>query len=189
MIRTTTLVLFTMAILGEGFAPHLSRVKTESNDASNSEKKGAVLCHNTMPIQNTHDPIPFNHLSQLDSCVLLNDFRYAEKKPVVNIYTFLACKPCLQLAKKMNTLSAESAINSTQIIYVNPVDWDSQKVKQHIDKHEYQSAYYLTKWPEFEGDFPKIAGYDSVGNLVWIEFGYNKKSLVKILSHLNNDKN
>jgi hypothetical protein len=55
--------------------------------------------------------------------------------------------------------------------------------KNYLHKNNYQSPYYVTKWPQFDWVFPKIAGYIVGGNLEWVEYGYSTRVVKKIENH------
>jgi hypothetical protein len=128
--------------------------------------------------------IPFQDLSYLNEINQMNEKSY-ETSNVVVIYTFLECKPCLALAKKLEKEISKAQFASERIIYVNVFNQNTSRILQYLDKTQLSSAYFkLPYTADMEGEYPRISGYDERGKLAWTTSGYGRESLKKIEEYI-----
>ncbi len=128
--------------------------------------------------------VPFDSNKQLKSLINLN-YEYADSSNMVIVYTYLECKPCLALAKKLNKSLITESINPSSLVYVNVFNSDTSRINKFLEKHQYKSPYYAFKYPiDMIGAYPKIAAYDKDGNLAWEKEGYSKEVLEAVMKHI-----
>ena len=76
---------------------------------------------------------------------------------------------------------------SNSVFYLNPINPDTAIINVYLIKSNNNSPYYSTLSPDgMHGSYPIICGYDSAGKAGWIEYGYSKEVVDKIIFHLLN---
>jgi len=107
-----------------------------------------------------------DNTSQLANFINFNQKSYNQDSIIV-IYTFVECKPCQALAKKV-----QSKFNQPKywqrIVFVNDIDivLDTAKVRQYLNKKNLAFPYLMSKKEDMCGTYPLVCYYGQKGSYI-----------------------
>jgi thioredoxin-related protein len=136
---------------------------------------------------NSTDSLPFKNIKLVLSYQNLSQLKPITNKNTVLIYTIQSCKPCINLAKKLEKLISEDSLLSGSIIFFNPSVVDLTTVKNQVREHYNFAPFYIKNNPNnlFKVDaYPFIAFHDSNGELINSVIGNSWNIENKITKHL-----
>jgi len=126
---------------------------------------------------------PYASLSALDTMDQISSFTYKVGVPVVVIYSFIGCAPCVVLKNKLKMEAEAGNLDPRRVIVLNSQD-ARVDIKKYISVNSIPFPYYKNPTRNTVGGFPKVAFYNARGNLVWSQEGYNSLVIRRIKKHL-----
>ncbi|MBT8327022.1 MAG: hypothetical protein KJP21_04820 [Bacteroidia bacterium] len=126
---------------------------------------------------NSDSLYPFNNLIELKNHIALDTVQFNKRKTFV-LYSYIGCRPCMELKKDVTAMVNEGSLNSNDVVVVNSTDSIPQ-LSKYITKMNLPFIYYRTTYNYSRGSFPVIGYYEN-GKLVWSEIGYSNDIVKRI---------
>lgn len=136
----------------------------------------------------TDDTLPLDSTKKLNNYNNLSEIYFNSQGKTVVIYTVKWCKPCLKLAKELETHTSHDTSLSKSIVFFNPAVMDIVTLKDHVQKNYRYSPYFYVEYPnqlKKPSAYPFVGFHDKDGLLSDSIIGYQRNVVKKIIEYVS----